>query len=613
MNTIIEHIALWTTAQTPKTFGRGNRADNQQLLGIQKLRELILELAVRGKLVPQDPNDEPASILLKKIEAEKKRLIKEGIIKKQEVLHDVGEDEKHFETPANWEWARLGNICEIIRGITFSASEKSSIPEEGRVACLRTSNVQDKIEWEDLLFIREVFVKRKDQFIQENDIVMSMANSRELVGKVAIVDKMPSFQTTFGGFLGVLRPIIIDPFYLMLLLREPTNRDSLIDSASQTTNIANISLAKLNPLTLAIPPLAEQHRIVAKVNELMALCDQLEQQQTENNQLHQTLVETLLTNLSQASNPAEQEEAWQRISDHFDTLFTTEYSIDQLKQTILQLAVMGKLVPQSPEDEPASELLKKIAKEKARLVKEGKIKKQAPLPKITNDEKPFGLPKGWEWVRIGDATLFTEYGMSEMTYEGIKGIPVIKMGDIQNGAVVLEGQKMVPSNVEGLPSLFLKNGDLLYNRTNSAELVGKTGIFEGEDDKYTFASYLIRIRCSKEHGFSRYMNLSMNEPSFRKTQIEPHLKQQCGQANVNGTILKNMIVPLPPLAEQHRIMAKVDELFALCDALKERLAQAQTTQNLLAGAVVERALATKPAGKLVYATNEEMDVAAEPE
>lgn len=603
MNTILEHIALWTTAQTPKTSGRGNRADNQQLLGIQKLRELILELAVRGKLVPQDPSDEPASILLKKIEADKKRLVKEGKIKKQEVLPEVGEDEKPFELPESWEWVRLGETGIGSTGKTPITSKLEYF--NGQIPFIGPGQITPDGKILDSDKTLSELGCNYSTLAKAGDILMVCIGGS--IGKCGIVKSLVAFNQQ----LNCIHPLINNSYYLNISLNAPYFQTLILKKATgSATPIINRS--KWEEILIPLPPLAEQHRIVAKVDELMALCDQLEQQQTENDQLHQTLVETLLANLTQAASPAEQEEAWQRIANHFDTLFTTDYSIDQLKQTILQLAVMGKLVPQDPADEPANELLKKITKEKARLVKEGKIKKQAPLPEITDDEKPFELPEGWEWTRIGDATLFTEYGMSEMTYEGIKGIPVIKMGDIQNGTVILEGQKMVPSNVEGLPSLFLKNGDLLYNRTNSAELVGKTGIFEGEDNKYTFASYLIRIRCSEEHGFSRFLNLSMNEPSFRKTQIEPHLKQQCGQANVNGTILKSMIVPLPPLAEQHRIVAKVDELFAICDTLKERLAQAQTTQNLLAETVVKQALATKPASKVEYATNEQLDLAAEP-
>jgi len=165
------------------------------------------------------------------------------------------------------------------------------------------------------------------------------------------------------------------------------------------------------------------------------------------------------------------------------------------------------------------------------------------------------------------------------------------MGDIQDGKVTLGGQKKIDKNVEGLPELYLKPGDLLYNRTNSAELVGKTGIYEGHEDEYTFASYLIRIRCVDGFVFSRYLNFVMSTPSFRETQISPHLKQQCGQANVNGTIMKSMIVSVPSFAEQHRIVAKVDELMALCDQLKSRITDASRLQQKLADVLVEQAVA----------------------
>jgi type I restriction enzyme S subunit len=259
---------------------------------------------------------------------------------------------------------------------------------------------------------------------------------------------------------------------------------------------------------------------------------------------------------------------------HFDRISEAPGAIPRLRRFILDLAVRGKLVEQNPEDEPAGELLKRIEKERAELVRSGRIRKEKPLSPVLINGAPFVVPDSWIWARIGTASLFTEYGTSQQSHHMESGVPVLKMGDIQDGKISLGGQKKVPSTIEDLPALYLEKFDLLYNRTNSAELVGKTGIYLGKDNEYTFASYLIRIRCSKFSMNPVYFNLAMNAPYFRETQIVPHLKQQCGQANVNGTILRNMLVPLPPIAEQHRIVAKVDELMALCDqleaALKER-------------------------------------------
>lgn len=587
---ITNNIDIWTSAiQTRSTSGRGS-SKKPNLYGVQKLRELILELAVRGKLVEQDLNEEPASELLGRIAKKKLQLVKDKKIKKPKPLPEIAEEDNPYTLPQGWEMARLGDIVSIIRGITFPASEKYREPSEGKIACLRTTNVQAEIEWDDLLYVDEKFVKRSEQNAEIGDIVMSMANSRELVGKVAYIASIPTVSATFGGFLSVIRPYEISATFLMAILRTPHVRNVLIGSASQTTNIANISLEKLNPLLVTVPPIAEQYRIVAKVDELMALCDQLEQQTETSIDAHATLVETLLTTLTNSADAAELEQNWNRIADHFDTLFTTDHSIDQLKQTVLQLAVMGKLVPQDPNDEPAAVLLEKIAAEKEQLIKEKKIKKQKPLPPIAEDEKPFSLPAGWEWCRIGNTSLSTEYGLSLKTSKEAPGVPVLKMGNIQSSEVMLGELQTVPESSEGLPELYLENRDLLYNRTNSAELVGKTGIFIGNDGEYSYASYLIRIRTLKESSLPEFLNMNMASPKFRMTQITPHLKQQCGQANVNGTIMKNMLVAVAPEAEQHPIVAKVDQLITLCDQLKLRLQQAQQTQLHLADALVERSI-----------------------
>jgi len=272
----------------------------------------------------------------------------------------------------------------------------------------------------------------------------------------------------------------------MILLRTPINRALLIDGASQTTNIANISLAKLNPLVLSIPPLAEQHRIVAKVDELMALCDELEREQTENSEAHQTLVETLLATLTQAEGSEAFAEAWQRIADHFDTLFTTEKSIDQLKQTILQLAVMGKLVPQNPNDEPASELLKKIAAEKSRLIKEGKIKKHKPLPPISEEEKPYELPKGWVWVKFGsafDVTSSKRIHVSDYVDDGIPFFRSKEIGELNKGLPISTEIYISTEKLEGLRELpgFPHIGDLMLTSVGS---IGNSWICDGRDFYY---------------------------------------------------------------------------------------------------------------------------------
>ncbi|EFB3995979.1 restriction endonuclease subunit S, partial [Escherichia coli] len=511
---IVDHMETWTSAlQTRSTAGRGS-SGKIDLYGIKKLRELILELAVRGKLVPQDPNDEPASELLKRIAAEKAELVKQGKIKKQKPLPEISEEEKPFELPQGWEWVRLGDFTNIIRGITFPGNEKSQFQAPGKIACLRTANVQEQIDWDDLIYISDSFVKRDDQYLQEHDIVMSMANSRELVGKVALASLPDNSKFTFGGFLSVLRPLVVNEIYLMALLRCETYKSQLIESASQTTNIANISLAKLNPLPVCIPPAKEQIHIVKKMNELMSLCDQLEQQSLTSLDAHQQLVETLLGTLTDSQNAEELAENWARISEHFDTLFTTEASVDALKQTILQLAVMGKLVPQDPNDEPASELLKRIAQEKAQLVKEGKIKKQKPLPPISDEEKPFELPDGWEYIYLNDICSLITDGTHQTPKYTTEGRPFIS-------AQCVKPFKFMPENCRYVSeedhNLYIKNRnpeqqDILLSRVGAG--IGECAVIDTDLEFSIYVSTAL-IKPVKKYINSQYICIWLNSPIGR--------------------------------------------------------------------------------------------------
>lgn len=582
---ITQHIDTWTSAlRTRSTAGRGT-SGKIELYGIKKLRELILELAVRGKLVPQDPNDEPASELLKRIAAEKAELVKQGKIKKQKPLPEISEEEKPFDLPSGWDCARLGNTVAIIRGITFPASEKHKEPSEGKIACLRTANVQDNIEWDDLLYVSKSFVKRSEQFAEKGDIVMSMANSRELVGKVAFIYNVPNGEATFGGFLSVIRPYGFNASFLMSLLRSPHIKSILIDSSSQTTNIANISLEKLNPLVIAVPPFEEQNRIASKLEELMSLCDQLEQQSLTSLEAHYQLVETLLSTLPDSQNAEELAENWARISQHFDTLFTTEASIDALKQTILQLAIMGKLVPQDPNDEPASELLKRIEQEKAQLVKEGKIKKQKPLPAVSDDEKPFELPEGWEWVRLPDLGDLAR-GKSKHRPRNDPAIyihgtyPLVQTGDVSRSNGVITTYTALYNELGVKQSKIWPKGTLCIT---IAANIADSGILTFDacfpDSVVGYVPHITDMPIKYFDFFMRTMKSSLEKYA-----------PSTAQKNINLDILGQVLVPCPPLNEFGRIVHEVETLFTLCDTLKSRLQSSQQTQLHLADALTEAAL-----------------------
>jgi restriction endonuclease S subunit len=267
--------------------------------------------------------------------------------------------------------------------------------------------------------------------------------------------------------------------------------------------------------------------------------------------------------------------------------------LDQLNQAILQEAVQGKLVPQDPNDEPASELLKRIKAEKLNgSDPSGRRKKEKPLPPIKPEEIPFEIPENWVWCRLGEVADNVEYGTSQKAEMTRDDIPVLRMNNIQSGKLDLSNLKYVSRMIDDLPRLYLKDGDLLFNRTNSYELVGKTAVYRGSNDSMTFASYIIRVQFYKEI-ISEFISNYINSPICRETQLEPEIIQQNGQANFNGTKLKNILVPLPPLSEQKRIVAEIERQLAQTKQLKEHIIANQAATEQLLKALLHQAFEVK--------------------
>lgn len=382
----------------------------------------------------------------------------------------------------------------------------------------------------------------------------------------------------------------ISPYYVYRVF-ENLSATGEINKYRKGVGISNMSGKALASIPVPLPPLAEQRRIVAKVDELMALCDQLEQQQTDSLQAHQTLVETLLRTLVDAGGAESTQEAWNRIAEHFDTLFTTEKSIDQLKQAILQLAVMGKLVSQDPDDEPASVLFEKIASERSSLIRSGALKMQKLSPDVSEGEKLFNLPEAWKWVRFGSLIKsFTNGLYKKSSFYGDKGVISLRMYNIQDGSIDFADARRVNVSENELNQYRLEEGDLLINRVNSKELVGKTAIIPKFSEPLLFESMNMRAKPFTSHVSSEYLNLFM-KTGMTKEILLSHAKEAISQASLNQGQISSLPVPLPPKAEQQRIVAKVDELMAICDTLKTRIEEAQATQVHLADAVVEQAVA----------------------
>lgn len=574
VDVITENLDLWSAAILNKsTAGRGT-SDKQTAYGIKKLRELILELAVRGKLVTQDPNDEPARTLLDKIDLQKTRLIDEGKLKPQKCLPEISEEEMPPHLPTGWELVRLGEIINVLNGRAY---KKHEMLQEG-TPLLRVGNLFTSNEW----YYSDLELE-PDKYIDNGDLIYA-------------------WSASFGPFiwqggkaiyhyhiwkLDLYDPSCLDKQFLFYFFTSITEK---IKASGNGIAMIHMTKERMEKLILEIPPLAEQHRIVAKVDELMALCDQLEHQQSESIAAHQTLVQTLLDTLTQAADATEFEQAWSRIADHFDTLFTTEASINQLKQTLLQLAVMGKLVHQDPNDESANDLKSRISYVLAEMIKDGKIKKSKHQSEIYENEIPYELPTNWNWIRLGDihdVTSSKRIHAKEYENEGVPFFRSKEIGELGRGHDISTEIYISRERYEELKNQpgFPNPGDLMLASIGAS--IGNNWICDEREFYYKDGN----ITKINSHSLAnvRYLQIFMQS----KTLWDQVTSGVAGSAYNALTIekIKELLFPHPPLSEQHRIVAKVDELMFLCDALKTRIAAAQTTQLQLADAIVEQAVA----------------------
>ncbi|MBN3573251.1 restriction endonuclease subunit S [Vibrio neptunius] len=564
---ITDNIDTWTsTVKTKATTGRGS-SKKLELYGVKKLRELILELAVRGKLVPQDPSDEPASVLLERIAAEKAKLVKAKKIKKQKSLGQVSKDEELFDTPTGWAWTRISEIAEISprNSTTDDDAEVSFVPMPLITTNYDGSHGSEKRIWKE--------IKKGYTHFQDGDIALAKITPCFENSKAAVFSGLEGGVGAGTTELHVARPLsdCINPLFVLLYLKAPiflkVGETKMTGSAGQKR--VPKDFFSENPLPF--PPSNEQHRIVAKVDELMTLCDQLEQQTEASIEAHQVLVTTLLNTLTNSANAEELMQNWARISEHFDTLFTTEESIDQLKQTILQLAVMGKLVPQDSTDAPASVLLKKIKAKKEQLINDGilkKVKKAKVHESILTDEN---IPYGWSAVDFGDITFNLDAKRVPLSVTERKG---------REGVYDYYGASGVIDSIDD----YLFDKPLLLIGEDGANLVNRsTPIAFIARGKYWVNNHAHVIDGISEY-FLTYLSLYINSIS-----LIPYITG-IAQPKMNQAKMNAILVLLPPENEQRRIITKVDELMILCDQLKVRLKESQKTQLHITDAIVEQAV-----------------------
>lgn len=561
---ILNSFDVWITAQGVKSKGRLKSVDNISLEGIERLRELILDFAVSGKLLNQDNSDEPVEVTLKRL--------RDSAEWKQGALPKIDEKEKLYQLPHNWTWERFGNVLDFTGG---SQPPKSTFIEEQLPGYVQLIQIRDLGPNPKPIYVP---VEMVTKFCTSNDIMIGRYGAS--VGKV-FWGKEGAYNVALVKLIDEYK--IFNSNFLFNLMLSPIGQKLFLGISRSAQD--GFSKKDIESKLIPIPPLAEQHRIVAKVDELMALCDALEKQETQHLKSHQLLVETLLGTLTRAADAKEFQHAWNKLYKHFDDLFTTEDSIDQLKQTILQLAVMGKLVPQNPNDEPASELLKRIAKEKERLVEEGVIKKEKALPDIQDSEIPFKVPSSWAFARLGEIT--NKIGSGSTPRGGREsysdeGILFLRSQNIYNYGLELSDVAFISNEThERMSGTKVFPGDILLNITGGS--LGRSTIFPSDVGEANVSQHVTIIRPTNSQT-RFFLHLCIMSPYGQ----ELIWGRQVG-ANREGLskrILELFEFPIPPLEEQDRIVSKVDELFALCDRLKARIAEAQKVANQMAEGVV---------------------------
>lgn len=485
----------------------------------EQLKASILQYAIQGKLVEQRVEEGTGEELYQQIQTNLDAISEVQTKKKNKIL-PIEEKDVPFDIPETWRWVRLGTIGYTNIGLTYSPNDQTM---DG-VIVLRSSNIQNgKMVYEDIVKVNMEIPDNK--MCQIGDILICARNgSKRLVGKSAIVDKA---GMSFGAFMAIFRSVCNQ--YIIHVINSAYFRNSLLGDTG-TTTINQITQDMLKNSLVPLPPLAEQKRIVAKIEELLPYIDRY----------------------------AASYERLEQVNTEFP---------EDMKKSVLQYAIQGKLVEQRAEEGTGEELYRQIQTEKKRLIKEGKIKKEKSLPEIAEDEIPFDIPESWRWVRFSEIMNTMSTGpfgsMLHKTDYIEKGIPLVNPANMVDGKIVPSDKMMISEATRRrLSSYILHAGMIVLGRRGEmgrCAVVTKkedgwlcgTGSFFMEPSMRLYVYYVVSLFSSP------YVKFYLGGESVGTT-----------MSNLNHTILSKMPIPLPPLAEQRRIVAKLEEILPLCERLK---------------------------------------------
>lgn len=533
---------------------------------VKKLREMILNLAVRGKLVEQDPNDEPASVLLERIRDEKERLVKEKKIKKEKPLADISKEEIPYELPNGWEWISFNDITICRDGERVPVSKEEREQRKKIYDYYGASGVIDKI----------------DSYIFNKPLLLIGEDGANLINRSTPIAFIARGQYWVNNHAHVLDSISEDVLrYISIYINSIDLRPYVTGTAQPKMN-----QAKMNSIVVAVPPLEEQKRIVEKVDSLMIFCDKLEQSLEKKVHYGSLSAKSVFNSIGNATTTEELEETLRFILSNFKDLSLGDNAVKELKNCILQLAVQGKLVPQDPSDEPAEVLLEKIRDEKERLIKGKKIKKEKPLAEISEEEKKYELPKSWKWSRLSYITsLITDGKHGDCNNKEKSGYYFLSAKDVINDKLVYTNAREI--TYEDFQEVHnrtnLEPYDILVPNTGAS--IGKIAIAEENELTYrtTFQKSVAVIKPLREYIDEQYLVCIM------RGLLQEMKNKSSGTAMINLLLreLREFIIPIAPLAEQKRIVEKVDSLMQLCDELEKKIEKSKNYSNRLMESILK--------------------------
>lgn len=567
-------------AQLPIHFDRISDAPD----AIPRLRRFILDLAVRGKLVEQDPRDEPSTELLKRIQAEKERLVKAGKIRKQEPTRLIDEEEVSFEIPPGWCWVRL---IDVLTKLTDGTHHSPTNLADGDFKYITAKNIKSGgVSLVDISYVtakvhHEIYARcnpeKGDILYIKDGATTGIVTINDLDEPFSMLSSVALLKLSSHVYNRLMVEFLRSPFFYVQM------RGFMKGAA-----ITRVTLKRMAPALIPLPPLAEQHRIVAKVDELMALCDRLEATQAERESRRDRLATSSLNRLNKGADPDAFRDHARFYFNQFPSLTTRLEHIRQLRQTILNLAVRGKLVPQEPNDESASKMLGK----------------HELFPDVKN--KPWALPLGWAWSSLGligetlgggtPSKADPKFWHGRIPWVSPKDMKVDVIKDAQDhiseSAIANSSTRLIPSR----SLLMVVRGMILAHSFPTAISAVPLTINQDMKAIVPFRPDLIPM-------------LLLLTKGLKPEVLRLVLRSTHGTCKLLTADLFSLPLPIPPIAEQHRIVAKVEELMAICDRLEAQLTTTQTESRRLLEAVLHRTLRQAPSTDVPEATNSSQKLA----